>query len=313
MEKGPIPSKERKLTFSREGLIPAVAGLMCSMASDEHFSSARLSKFIQHIHGSLLSAEFSQLSYLEHTSHGKLDDEIKARLAGEYFKIHGQSLQNLVKYWKDEKYITRVSGLGRNTLYTVTERGVQHFMEQVYLCEVGLDELRVDYLLLSLYMIRSTPLAIIQEISPKQLDTWTSEEQIKVKWNWKKARDRFVQELERRQKWIADYNDTNDQLPDYLAEAKKKAESSKPAAIIGSLLVLSSAVTMPLLGYLAYRSQRDQKWHKSLRVLANMYESFRPSYIIHDIEEGIQYRSSILYAPMVQTMRQIIRTLKQLR
>lgn len=308
----PVSSQGRKITFSREGLVQSVAGILCAMAKDAKFSSTHLSKFIQYLHGNLLCSEFAQMVDLENDHEVDLDQEGRAKLAAESFRIHGQSLQNLIQYWNDEKFIKRVSGIGRKTLFSVTERGLRNFMEQVYICEVGLNELRVDHLLLSLYTIRSIPLAIIQEVSPGQVDTWHIE-RTEIKWDWKTARDRYVGLLESRRKRIEEYNDTNDQLPEYFAEAKKRAGTPEAAAVIATLPGLHFAFSDPLVSFFAFRSQRDQDWHQELRVLANMYASFRPSYTIHDMEEGVQYRSSILYTPMVQTIGQVIRTLERLK
>jgi len=119
--------------------------------------------------------------------------------------------------------------------------------------------------------------------------------------------------LKLRRKSTEDFHDMNDQLPEIISKAKKAAVGAGVAGVIGSLLVLPAALSLPLVGYFAYRSQRDKQWGKGLRVLANMYQSFRPSFAKYDMDEGLQYRSSILYAPMSQILGQIIRTLERLR
>jgi hypothetical protein len=304
----------RKITFSREGLIPSVAGLTCTMTKDGHFTSSQLSKFIQHIYGNFLSSEFTQVEEEVTGSEDVLDEDTHSIQVVEAFRIHGQSLQNLIQYWSEESFIKRASGQGRQTLYSVTEEGAQHFMEQVFLCDSGLNELRVDYLLLALYSIRSTPVSILQEVYPGLKLEWTNEDGAALSWKWDDARDRFVRLLELRRKKIEDYNAANDQLPEIISEATKKAGGKGVAAIIASLLVIPAAfLTLPLLGYFAYRSQRDPNWHKELRVLANMYESFRASFVKQDMVEGLQYRSSVLYAPMAQIIGQVIRTLERLK
>ena len=305
----------RSVTFPREGIVPAVAGIMCAMATDSKFTSGQLSKFIQHIHGSLLSAEFAQLVDIEAEAQTGLDAEGRAELATKSFKTHGQSLQNLVNHWKSEKlrYIEHVSGAGRHSEYAVTVKGLHHFMEDVLLCESGLRELRVDYILLSIYTIRSTPLTIIHEAFPQLESQWTDSRGMELKWEWLRTRDRFVGLLMERRRAIEELSETNDQLPEIISRAKKTAAGAGVAGVVGALVATPIALSLPLVGYFAYRSQRDKGWGKSLKVLANMYAIFRPSFAKHDMEEGIQYRSSILYAPMIAILGQTIRTLERLK
>lgn len=305
----------RTITFPTDGLVPAVAGIMCAMAKDSKFTSSQLSKFLQHIHGSLLSAEFAQIVDIEAEAQSGPDAEDRAELVTKSFKIHGQSLQNLVNYWKSQKckYIEHVAGAGRQSEYTVTLDGLQYFMEEVLLCESGLNELRVDYLLLSIYTIRTTPLSIIHEAYPQLESHWPDSAGVELKWDWGSTRGRFVGLLMERRKAIEELSETNDQLPEIISKAKKAATGVGAAGVVGALIATPMALSLPLVGYFAYRSQRDKGWGKSLKVLANMYESFRPSYAKHDMEEGIQFRSSMLYAPMVAILGQTIRTLERLQ
>lgn len=313
MSKSQNKEKTRSVAFPTDGLIPAVAGIMCAMGKESRFTSAQLSKFLQHIHGSLLSAEFAQLVDLEAKRKTYLDAEGRAGLAANSFKTHGQSLKNLVEHWKKVKYIQEVSGKGRQAIYSVNEAGLHHFMKQVLLCEAGLQELRMDYLLLSLYTIRSTPLSIVHEAYPSLNPKWGDASGFELSWDWKEARNRFVRLLEQRRTIIEEYSKTNDQLPEIISKAKKAAAGVGVAGVIGALTAGPIGLSLPLIGYFAYRSQRDRSWGKSLRVLANMYESFRPSYAQHDMDEGIKQRSATLYDPMLAILGEAISTLEGLK
>jgi len=298
-----------KITFPRDGLIPAVAGIACAMAREGVFTSTQLSKWTHLVLASLMSSEFLRVEEIVRKGGRVHEVESKPDLYAEHFRLHGQSLKNLQAHWTKHNYWEEVSGSGKKTLYRISEKGLQAFMETVWNCSQGLEELRFDYILLSVYTIRTTPLSILKEVSPDLADQIESGKTGEMVWDWKVARENYVRELTMRKKSLEYRAEKNSQLAGALV--LQKGALTAGALVSGSVLGL--AASLPILGLMAFRNQRDPKWSDGPKLLMNLYQAWRKSYTENDINNGIEQRTTGLYLPMAENIGQMIRSLERLK
>jgi len=313
----------RKITFAREGLVPAVAGLACSVARDGEFTSTYLSKHIQFIHSNYLGIDFPLLEMTRYNSERKDHKIAPAGSSSPAAEIHGQSLRNLMNYWLEMGFIQHVGGKGRQANHAVTLKGAKYFMEQTVYCEPGHLDLRIDHLLLALFTIRATPLKILQDVYPELKSSWRPESFSgethagivlnEIVWDWKAVRAAYISIIEMRRILLENKIHGLDQVNNCLTAAKKIQKNESVEATIEALESLPSGSSyLSMMGYAPFRSQRDSAWNRSARALANMFRMFNPSYVKHTIEDGLDFQSTTLYVPMVLHIGQIINTLRRL-
>lgn len=299
-----------KVIFSKDGLVPAAAGMACAMAKDGVFSSSQLSKCIHLVHASLMSSEFLKVEEVVKTIAGTLDVESVPDLYAKHFRLHGQSLKNLQLYWTKWDYWKKESGFGKKALYRISKEGLQFFMETTWKCSQGLEELRYDHILLSVYTIRTTPLSILKEVFPDLVKEIQDGAIAGLNWDWKSARDYYVRELEMKKKSLEKRAEKNSQLSEKISPHVKTFIAG---AIASTVLLPGLRGSLPILGLMAFRSQRDRKWAEGPNLLRNLYQMWRPSYSENDAMDGIEFRTTGLYIPMAENIGQMIRSLERLK
>lgn len=310
MSKQTEKPKTPKITFSRDGLIPAVAGMTCAMSKDGVFTSAHLSKCIQLVYSNLLCAEFLEVEELVVAATNRSNIEHVPDLYAEQFGLHGQSLKNLRSYWSTKQLWEEKGGAGKKTKYHITTKGLRSFMRTIMECRQGLNELRFDFILLSIYTIRAVPISMLVEVSPELAREIDCSKQVDLKWDWTTARDTYIHTLEEKRKSLENRAEKTAQLSGVVS---KQAKALVAGTALSMTLLPGLRASLPILGLLAFRSQRDRKWFEGPNLLRNVYQMWRPSYAEYDAKEGMELRTTSLYTPMAENIGQMIRSLERLK